>query len=116
MSPDVLELWDFKRTDVTEIRYDFPLTARQTDAQDRSEACPDGVASEAYTPVSRLQDVKNIDLIPLEVLELWGIKRRDVKENRTIIRVPSEKSTRQIGTKLLRAAPPRARILYTILI
>ena len=58
MLPDVLELWDFKRNDVTEIRYDFPHTARQIDAHERNEACPGGVAPEAYTPVSRLQDVK----------------------------------------------------------
>ena len=116
MSPDVLELWDSKWNDVTEIRYDFLLTARQTDAQDRNEACPDIAASGAYTPVSRLQDVEIIDPITLDVLELWVVNRNDVKENRIFYLIPPEKSTRRMtGTERARVPPPRGRILYTIL-
>ena len=109
MLPDALELWDFKRNDVTEIRYDFPHAARQTDAQGRNEGCQGGAVPGSYTPIFRLQDVKKTDPIALDVLELWGIKRRDVKENPTIFQVPSEKWTRKIGKKRPRTAPPRWR-------
>ena len=110
MPPDVLELYDFKRDDVKEICYDFPHTARQIDTQGRNEACPGGVASESYTPVSRLQDVRVIDPITIDVLELWDINRNDVKENRIFLRISPEKSTRKTGTKRVRLSPPRRRI------
>ena len=110
MPPDVLELYDFKRDDVKEICYDFPHTARQIDTQGRNEACPGSVASESYTPVSRLQDVRVIDPITIDVLELWDINRNDVKENRIFLRISPEKSTRKTGTKRVRLSPPRRRI------
>ena len=67
-------------------------------------------------PSPGYKDVKIIDPITLDVLELWVVNRNDVKENRIFYLIPPEKSTRRKGgTKRARVAPPRRRMLYTIL-